>query len=109
MNWASYLPNKVVQFLSVDEVLEIHAALIVRFGGAEGLRDKGLLESALYRPQSGYYADLVEMAAATGAKPVTTLKDYVRLPEEAKPMVETLSVTLEWADEFALDKLLSAL
>jgi death-on-curing protein len=58
------LPNNVVQFLSVDEVLEIHTALIDRFGGADGLRDKGLLESALYRPQSGYYADLVEMAAA---------------------------------------------
>ena len=28
------------------------------------MRDKGLLESALYRPQSGYYEDLVEMAAA---------------------------------------------
>lgn len=38
--------------------------MIVRFGGADGLRDKGLLESALFRPQTGYYADLVEMAAA---------------------------------------------
>lgn len=56
--------NKSVQFLSVDEVLEIHAALITRFGGSDGIRDTGLLESALYRPQSGYYADLVEMAAA---------------------------------------------
>ncbi|MBL4711201.1 MAG: type II toxin-antitoxin system death-on-curing family toxin [Gammaproteobacteria bacterium] len=58
------MQNKSVQFLSVDEVLEIHSALIIRFGGANGLRDKGLLESALYRPQTGYYADLVEMAAA---------------------------------------------
>ena len=48
----------------MDEVLEIHTALISRFGGAYGLRDKGLLESALYRPQTGYYSDLVEMAAA---------------------------------------------
>ena len=63
-SWESYLPGKVVQFLSVDEVLEIHRALIARFGGANGVRDKGLLESALYRPQSGYYEDLVEMAAA---------------------------------------------
>lgn len=63
-SWENCLPNNVIQFLSVDEVLEIHTALIDRFGGAEGLRDKGLLESALYRPQSGYYPDLVEMAAA---------------------------------------------
>ena len=58
------MPDKAVHFLSVDEVLEIHRALIGRFGGANGVRDKGLLESALYRPQSGYYEDLVEMAAA---------------------------------------------
>jgi death-on-curing protein len=58
------LQSNTVQFLSVDEVLEIHSALIARFGGASGLRDKGLLESALYRPQTGYYLDLVEMAAA---------------------------------------------
>lgn len=58
------MQSNAVQFLSVDEVLEIHTALISRFGGANGLRDKGLLESALYRPQTGYYSDLVEMAAA---------------------------------------------
>ena len=63
-SWVSCLPDKVVKFLSVDEVLEIQTALIDRFSGAEGLRDKGLLVSTLYRPQSGYYADLVEMAAA---------------------------------------------
>jgi death-on-curing protein len=58
------LQNNTVQFLSVEEVLEIHSALIKRFGGANGLRDRGLLESALFRPQTGYYSDLVEMAAA---------------------------------------------
>ena len=45
-------------------MLEIHAVLIERFGGPMGVRDLGLLESALYRPQSGYYKDLTEMAAA---------------------------------------------
>ena len=58
------MQSKFVQYLSVDEVLEIHTAVIECFGGSDGVRDKGLLESALYRPQSGYYADLVEMAAA---------------------------------------------
>ena len=51
-------------FLSVDEVLSIHERVIGVFGGAEGIRDPGLLESALYRPQSGYYDDLETMAAA---------------------------------------------
>ncbi len=58
------MPSKSVAFLSRDEVLEIHRALLERFGGPEGVRDHGLLESALYRPRTGYYADLAEMAAA---------------------------------------------
>jgi death on curing protein len=53
-----------VYFPSTDEVIAIHERLIERFSGSDGIRDPGLLESALYRPQSGYYADLVEMAAA---------------------------------------------
>jgi len=58
------LPDNVVQFLSLDEVIAIHEHLIDKFGGTPGLRDRGLLESALYRPQTGYYEDLTEMAAA---------------------------------------------
>lgn len=58
------MPSNIIQHLSVDEVLEIHATLIATFGGPEGIRDPGLLESALYRPGTGYYADLPEMAAA---------------------------------------------
>jgi death-on-curing protein len=63
-NWVTVLPNDVVQFLSLDEAIAIHERLIEKFGGSPGLRDKGLLESALYRPQTGYYADLAQMAAA---------------------------------------------
>ena len=42
----------------------MHGRLAARFGGSDHLRDAGLLESALYRPQTGYYGDLAEMAAA---------------------------------------------
>jgi death-on-curing protein len=58
------LPAEEVQHLTVDEVLAVHERLIERFGGSAGVRDPGLLESALYRPQTGYYADLAEMATA---------------------------------------------
>ena len=58
------MPSDAIQFLSLDEVVEIHTVLIERFGGPEGIRDLGLLESALFRPQTGYYNDLPEMAAA---------------------------------------------
>src|SRR6266436_3637261 len=51
-------------YLTVAEVLAIHADQIERYGGSQGVRDYGLLEAALYRPQTGYYADLIEEAAA---------------------------------------------
>jgi death-on-curing protein len=57
------LPSEV-EFLSLDEVLAIHERLLAEFGGPEGVRDLGLLESALHRPRTGYYADVAEMAAA---------------------------------------------
>ena len=53
-----------VLFLSLQETLELHEQLILRFGGAAGVRDMGLLESALVRPQTGYYDTLSMQAAA---------------------------------------------
>jgi len=52
------------EYLEVELVLEIHAAQIARYGGARGLRDPGQLESALHRPRTGYYRDIIEEAAA---------------------------------------------
>ena len=52
---------------------------------------------------------LVELAADEGATLVTTEKDHMRLPEEARPMVEVLRVRLEWADPAAVDHLLAPL
>ncbi|MGA2327346.1 MAG: type II toxin-antitoxin system death-on-curing family toxin [Bryobacteraceae bacterium] len=49
---------------TVEEVISIHARLIARFGGSAGLRDLGALESALARPRTGYYEDLMQEAAA---------------------------------------------
>lgn len=58
------MQSKTTQFLTRDEVLEIHKLLIVRFGGKAGVRDLGLLESALYHPKTGYYKNITEMSAA---------------------------------------------
>jgi death on curing protein len=51
-------------YLTVGEVLEIQHQQIDDYGGAHGLRDKGLLESAVFRPQTGYYNTIAEEAAA---------------------------------------------
>ena len=57
------------EFLTLQDVLEIHALQLERFGGAEGVRDRGLLESAVAQPQVTFggdfvHADLFSMAAA---------------------------------------------
>lgn len=49
---------------TVAEAMEMHRLLIDEFGGMHGLRDSGLLEAAIYRPQSGYHDDLIHEAAA---------------------------------------------
>jgi death on curing protein len=46
------------------DVLGMHTVLVSRYGGAMGVRDAGALEAALFRPQTGYYADIVAEAAA---------------------------------------------
>lgn len=55
---------KVTLYPTLAETLELHSRLIERFGGLDGVRDMGLLESALIRPQTGYYKTLSLEAAA---------------------------------------------
>ncbi|MGA9305647.1 MAG: type II toxin-antitoxin system death-on-curing family toxin [Candidatus Sulfotelmatobacter sp.] len=51
-------------YLTVAEVIAIHHHQIEEYGGAHGLRDQGSLEAAVFRPQTGYYSDIGEEAAA---------------------------------------------
>ena len=56
-------------FLDIERVLQIHRSLIERYGGEEGIRDAGLLHSAIAMPQASFggdylHSDLFEMAAA---------------------------------------------
>ena len=51
-------------YLTIAEVIEIHRLQIDELGGLHGLRDNALLESAVMRPQNGYYQNLIEEAAA---------------------------------------------
>ncbi len=53
-----------INYVTVSEALLIHATLLKKFGGTSGSVDLGLLESALFRPQTGYYPDLISEAAA---------------------------------------------
>jgi death on curing protein len=55
--------------LTVEIVLEIHSEALKNFGGSPGIRDEGLLASAVFAPQSTFggkspFADIIEVAAA---------------------------------------------
>ena len=56
-------------FLDLDHVLRLHRSLIDTYGGSDGVRDLGLLQSAIAMPQASYdgeflHGDIFEMAAA---------------------------------------------
>ncbi len=54
----------MTEYLSTADALFFHQQLIERYGGSSGVRDAGALESALHRPQTGYYDTLIHEAAA---------------------------------------------
>ncbi len=54
----------MTDYLTVSDIIEIHQTLINRYGGTDGIRDKGALEAAIFRPQTGYYENTTHEAAA---------------------------------------------
>jgi death-on-curing protein len=54
----------MTEYLTVAEVYRMQHRLIELFGGLQGVRDKGAVEAAVFRPQNGYYNSLEEEAAA---------------------------------------------
>ncbi|MGN6684993.1 MAG: type II toxin-antitoxin system death-on-curing family toxin [Devosia sp.] len=51
-------------YLTLEDVIWIHDEQLKLYGGASGIRDEGLILSALLRPQTGYYAGVIEETAA---------------------------------------------
>ena len=113
----------MTQYLTVAEVLAMQADQIERYGGSHGVRDRGLLESALYRPQTGYYSDLIEEAAALweslsqnhpfidGNKRTAFAATYTFLAINGAHLTADAQETYDFlaalyiANEFSLDKL----
>lgn len=54
----------MTEYVTTADALFFHKQLIECYGGAPGVRDLGALESALQRPQTGYYDTIIEEAAA---------------------------------------------
>jgi death-on-curing protein len=95
-------------YLDMQDVLALHRRQLERFSGAPGVRDAGLIEAALARPQSGYYRDLIEEAAALwesltmnhgfmdGNKRVGFAATYVFLRINGLDIVASPEATLEF-------------
>lgn len=112
----------MTDYLTVAEVLAMHTDQIERSAGSHGVRDPGLFEAALYRPQTGYYADLIEEAAALweslaqnhafieGNKRTAFAATYTFLAINggSRPIQETYAFVnaLYEADQFSFDKLI---
>jgi len=56
--------SDATDYITTIEALALHAIGLKKYGGSTGIRDIGALESALFRPQTGYYKDIIEEAAA---------------------------------------------
>lgn len=105
------------EFLTLDDVLESHAEQIAQYGGIEGVRDIGLLESALAQPESMFggqylHADIFAMAAAymfhlTKNHPFMDGNKRVGL-ESALVFLEINGHTVDASDEELVDLTLSA-
>jgi tetraacyldisaccharide 4'-kinase len=73
--------------------------------GAKVADERAFGDHHRYRPDE--IMALVEAAAGAKAMLVTTAKDWVRLPGEARPMVKAVRVRLEFADGAALERVLA--
>jgi death-on-curing protein len=53
----------MTRYLTTQDIVLMHRILIQKYGGSQGIRDQNSLESAIYRPQSGYYDNLILQAS----------------------------------------------
>lgn len=81
------------RYLSVSDLIHINERTVAKWGGTAGLRDRALLESAVARPQSGYYADVIEEAAALCE---SLLQNHPFLDGNKRAAVVATAVFLRW-------------
>jgi death-on-curing protein len=83
----------VTRYLTVADLIRINGRMVERWGGLAGIRDIALLESALARPKSGYYADVIEEAAALCE---SLLQNHPFIDGNKRSAVVATAVFLRW-------------
>ncbi len=97
--------RKVLAFAGIGRPEKFFATLAEI--GADVVATRGFADHHAYDEDDA--ARLVEDAARQAAEPVTTRKDWVRLPASAKPMISVIDVDLVFADEDAVARRLAEL
>jgi len=97
--------KRVLAFAGIGRPAKFYATLADQGALIAATRD--FADHHPYRPEE--VASLIEEASKAEALPVTTEKDWVRLPEALRDRVAKVEIAVEWADEAALDRLLLSL
>lgn len=87
----------MTRYLATETVLEIHEELVIRYGGSHGVRDYGLVDSAVARPRAGFgdfeaYPDLFMKAAVLGH---SLLKNHPFVDGNKRTAVASIGMFLE--------------
>jgi death-on-curing protein len=83
----------VKRYLSVADLVRLNERMVNRWGGIAGVRDQSLLESAVARPQIGYYEGVTEEAAALCE---SLLQNHPFLDGNKRTAVVATAVFLRW-------------
>lgn len=95
--------RRVYGFAGIGRPAKFYATL--RQMGCTVVETRDFPDHHRYRPEE--IMRICEEAAEMDAVPVTTEKDFVRLPEDARAMVRCVTVDIEWASPDMADKILA--
>jgi len=85
---------KEPEWLSLDIVVDVHAEILGQFGGRDGLRDRGLLESALARPVNKFHYGERDLAALAAAYAFGLARDHAFVDGNKRVALAALIVFL---------------
>jgi death-on-curing protein len=83
----------VKRYLSVADLIRINERMVAKWGGLAGVRDHAALDSAAARPMTGYYADVIQEAAALCE---SLLQNHPFVDGNKRAAVVATAVFLRW-------------
>ena len=99
----------MTRYLSLSEILELHALLIEQSGGTNGIRDRGSLESAISQPQMTFggedlYPNIIEKASTLGFSLILNHPFFDGNKRTGHAAMETFLILNGWEIEASIDE-----